>query len=793
MSLSDLTSNLNQLSTTDYFVDDTARGFTKNFKPGSPTKFKPFIIELGQSNSFVDDYAKGFSLNMKFPNTGFKLNKVYPFEKAFGERNSSFNFFDLGFQVNNGFKKNFILGESQYKKVQGKNFTWPLNLKRVDYEGNNLSPINDFVRQFPTMKGGLSSIMSYPESRLRQEFLHSTDIRFKYKQRYEFKKENQIRLDSNSTKHPLILQSLMDVNRYGWAQNRLSNVGHTTDFVRGGITTYFGTALTDQVRLGKFLTSGSGLWWLGKQFVLQYLNPRKETQLYNPLHINASIIPFLNVSRFINLRGQGAVEVMGFAKDGKGLYERTDGYDDWGSDGGRGLENKLAQYTKKKFDPPRPPIPFSKEDIQEKTKKEIRKAATKAIFSKLGDGINELAGKFRAESKPANTVNSQEHMPGTPDMKGKPLHRGTNLSTKGNSKLSDETGGPEYNTLEYKRLNSTHSYEKTNVTPPRALQDVKDGLETDSAKIISAQDSWKNTKKIKAMGDASLLTKLDASDEENTTIGVHKVGTVGHHGDKVSLLPYGDSETDLDLVKFQFYDKVNKKFIVFRATVSGLTDTISPEWASEKYIGRADSVHVYKGAERSLSFGFIIAPTTKQELFTLWEKLNYLTGLTYPKYDNNRMVAPWIEFTFGDMYKGVPGFIENLSYSIPDNAPYEIDNVQLPKVIEATMGFKYIGNNLQTMQGKHFDLPWLEYSDQDKLSTMKPIPDGKIDGKQTYKGAKVARGAGWAEALRRAGIFSHHPPAPERPKVSLTNEEVDLNVDDWENWDEPPPTTPSPS
>jgi hypothetical protein len=75
------------------------------------------------------------------------------------------------------------------------------------------------------------------------------------------------------------------------------------------------------------------------------------------------------------------------------------------------------------------------------------------------------------------------------------------------------------------------------------------------------------------------------------------------------------------------------------------------------------------------------------------------------------MVAPWIEFTYGDMYKGVPGFIESLNYAIPDNAPYETDEFQLPKVIEATMGFKYVGDKLQTKQGKHFDLPWLQGTD----------------------------------------------------------------------------------
>ena len=42
-------------------------------------------------------------------------------------------------------------------------------------------------------------------------------------------------------------------------------------------------------------------------------------------------------------------------------------------------------------------------------------------------------------------------------------------------------------------------------------------------------------------------------------------------------------------------------------------------------------------------------------------KLNYLTGLTYPSYDENKMVSPWIEFTYGDMYNAVPGFIENLT------------------------------------------------------------------------------------------------------------------------------------
>ena len=322
------------------------------------------------------------------------------------------------------------------------------------------------------------------------------------------------------------------------------------------------------------------------------------------------------------------------------------------------------------------------------------------------------------------------------------------------------------------------TYEKS-LRGPKAQQDKIDNIDSTDRYIATKAHNLRNSgkKKIKSLGDASAPTVID----NNETLGVHKVGINSHHGDQVNVLPYGVNESNLDLVKFQFKDMVNNKFIVFRATVSGLTDTISPEWGSEKYIGRADSVHVYKGAERSLSFGFTIAPTTKQELFTLWEKLNYLTGLTYPKYDDNKMVAPWTEFTFGDMYKAVPGFIESLSYSIPDNAPYEIDGIQLPKVIEATMGFKYVGNNLQTMQGKHFDLPWLEYADQEKLTTMeRGLPDGKVNGKQTYT-AKIRRGEGVSAALSRAGIHGIKLPQPERPTVPLSDEEADMALDTWED------------
>jgi len=71
--------------------------------------------------------------------------------------------------------------------------------------------------------------------------------------------------------------------------------------------------------------------------------------------------------------------------------------------------------------------------------------------------------------------------------------------------------------------------------------------------------------------------------------------------DLVNLIPYGSrdvakintkTEDDLDFVPFRFKDINNNKYIIFRALLSGITDSFSPEYASERYVGRPDQVYV---------------------------------------------------------------------------------------------------------------------------------------------------------------------------------------------------------
>jgi len=188
--------------------------------------------------------------------------------------------------------------------------------------------------------------------------------------------------------------------------------------------------------------------------------------------------------------------------------------------------------------------------------------------------------------------------------------------------------------------------------------------------------------------------------------------------DLVNLIPYGSdkikgrSYRDLDFIPFKFYDVNNDKSIVFRALLSGITDTFTPEYSSERYIGRPDNVYVYTGTNREISFTFDIMPKSDEELLVLWEKMNALAGLTYPTYENATgggagMVAPFCKLTLGQMYDNTSGYISGLTYTVMDNSTWETTFAKLPKYIQASVTFVYIGDRIPDTEQKFYEGPWI--------------------------------------------------------------------------------------
>ena len=187
-------------------------------------------------------------------------------------------------------------------------------------------------------------------------------------------------------------------------------------------------------------------------------------------------------------------------------------------------------------------------------------------------------------------------------------------------------------------------------------------------------------------------------------------------------VPYGghSSKTEAknlpeDFIKFRIRDLVNGKWLVFPAFLGTITDTVTPTWTPEKYIGRADSVHIYSGADRTVSFDFKVAAFTKQEIPIIQEKMNYLVGLAYPSYKKlfdgdteKRPVAPYISLTIGDLFMNTPGYFSSITITMEESATWELDDgFQIPMYFTVGCEFTYIGKYLPQTLGKHYEAPFL--------------------------------------------------------------------------------------
>ena len=244
--------------------------------------------------------------------------------------------------------------------------------------------------------------------------------------------------------------------------------------------------------------------------------------------------------------------------------------------------------------------------------------------------------------------------------------------------------------------------------------------------------------------DAALAAREIAKDfgEAVGTLGKDRLSNfdvkafVNMKVDPLNLIPYAKDEyegkhfTNLDHVPFKFHDIRENVPIVFRAILSGITDTFSPEYSSERYVGRPDKVHVYQGTDREISFTFDVYPKSDRELIAIWHKLNRLAGLTYPHMSKpataggRGMISPYTRLTIGQMYDEAPGFISSLTYNVMDEGTWETTFAKLPKYIQANVSFTFIGDYQMHAKQKLFDLPSIPL---DIYQTKLKSPLGELD------------------------------------------------------------------
>jgi hypothetical protein len=168
---------------------------------------------------------------------------------------------------------------------------------------------------------------------------------------------------------------------------------------------------------------------------------------------------------------------------------------------------------------------------------------------------------------------------------------------------------------------------------------------------------------------------------------------------------------------------MGNKSVNFLAVIDGVNETISPSWESAKFIGSPFNYYTYSGIERSVSFNMKIFSLSPEEHVVAWDKIDFLTSLTYPiGYDTQStyITPPFLKFTMGDLYKNKECFIESLSYTFEDNGGWEtgnlivgnsnisvngvntdLKNYKLPRIITAAIALKFVESRNNTSGKKY--------------------------------------------------------------------------------------------
>ena len=507
--------------------------------------------------------------------------------------------------------------------------------------------------------------------------------------------------------------------------------------------------IVDKIRLGKFLLTPAGIGFIGRQFAMQALNPTLESKLYNPLSAlniplgvigDAAMAASSTVSGLAKLIASVSLPIAHTERHiGEGRYERAlldNDTDLLGIDLSSlildGSYGRLA-YQSKAFSTDIPFISLPPiitgisffDNWISRTIADVVDTVNAAVAAPFFGPSNPNKYAWPVSSAPKSVKDGRVSFMGTADLAltdveaAQTKHGGTFNRDTNRQYLPDDTSAStaglvkRHSTLSYNMLHRHNAYEVSLLSPSE--RNFDSAFKNNHLLEKREPGNVINTN----MGQQGVSYKVDNKDSE---LGMIKGDAKSLNVDKVNITPYGSSTSAVlgkkgeipsaavnDFIKFRFYDVINKKWIIFRAILDGISDAITAEYGEERYIGRPDKVYVYQGADRAVSFNFKIYPKTKQEFPVLMEKLNYLVGLCYPSYtEGERMITPFINLTIGDMFNNTPGLIESLTVTVEDTGTWEIEEgLQFPHYISVGCQFKHIGAYVLASKGKHYDLPWI--------------------------------------------------------------------------------------
>ena len=140
----------------------------------------------------------------------------------------------------------------------------------------------------------------------------------------------------------------------------------------------------------------------------------------------------------------------------------------------------------------------------------------------------------------------------------------------------------------------------------------------------------------------------------------------------------------------------------FRAFIQDITETVTPTYNENKYIGRHETFYTYDRVTRDVGFSLTLHAFSMDERDVVMQKMAYLTSLAYPlssgEHGGPGYLTPLVtELTIGNLYRKQPCIVQTLTHTIESDASWDIDR-QTPMTIAVTMGIRLLDKKLYTHQ-----------------------------------------------------------------------------------------------
>lgn len=94
-----------------------------------------------------------------------------------------------------------------------------------------------------------------------------------------------------------------------------------------------------------------------------------------------------------------------------------------------------------------------------------------------------------------------------------------------------------------------------------------------------------------------------------------------------------------EYVPFYIQDLRTNEIIGFHAFLTDLTDNIQPSFDQKSGYGRLDPVQIYNKTTRTVTVGFTLIATSKEDFDEMWYKINKITTLLYPQWTQGTQLA----------------------------------------------------------------------------------------------------------------------------------------------------------